>query len=79
MANQGIDPAMMQAAQAVQQQAIVQQFVHKISTVCWDKCDVRADAKLSGSNAQCIQNCAGRYLDVSKFVSTRFSSMLERQ
>ena len=54
-----------------QQKAVIQAAINKLTETCFDKCVNKPGAKLDSSEAACISNCAGRYLDSSVFVVSR--------
>jgi len=54
-----------------QQKAVIQAAINKLTETCFDKCITKPGAKLDSSEAACISNCAGRYLDSSVFVVSR--------
>ena len=53
------------------QKAVIQQAISKLTETCFDKCITKPGAKLDATEANCIANCAGRYLDSSVFVVNR--------
>jgi import inner membrane translocase subunit TIM8 len=53
------------------QKAVIQAAIGKLSEICFDKCVVKPGNKLDSSEANCISNCAGRYLDTSMFIMNR--------
>ena len=59
------------------QKAVIQAAISKLTDTCFDKCVTRPGNKLDSSEANCIANCAGRYLDSSVFVVNRM--MAKRQ
>mmetsp|Transcript_29159 Transcript_29159/g.68252 ORF Transcript_29159/g.68252 Transcript_29159/m.68252 type:complete len:85 (-) Transcript_29159:522-776(-) len=59
------------------QKAVVQAAINKLSEMCFEKCVNKPGAKLDSSEANCIANCAGRYLDSTVFVMSRM--MAKRQ
>ena len=61
--------AQMQAVIAEEnQKAAVQQIIAKLTETCWDKCMGKPGTKLSSWEADCITNCAGRFLDTTMFI-----------
>ena len=50
------------------QKAVIQSAIAKLTETCFDKCITKPGTKLDSSEANCIANCAGRYLDSSVFV-----------
>mmetsp|Transcript_8162 Transcript_8162/g.17868 ORF Transcript_8162/g.17868 Transcript_8162/m.17868 type:complete len:85 (-) Transcript_8162:497-751(-) len=60
-----------------QQKAVIQAAINKLTETCFDKCISKPGAKLDSSEANCIANCAGRFLDSSVFVVSRM--MAKRQ
>ncbi len=59
------------------QKAVIQAAINKLTETCFDKCVQKPGAKLDSSEANCIANCAGRFLDSSVFVVSRM--MAKRQ
>ena len=59
------------------QKAVIQAAISKLTETCFDKCITKPGAKLDATEANCIANCAGRYLDSSVFVVNRM--MAKRQ
>ena len=59
------------------QKAVIQAAISKLTETCFDKCVQTPGSKLDSSQANCIANCAGRYLDSSVFVVNRM--MAKRQ
>ena len=57
-----------------QQKAVIQAAINKLTETCFDKCVGKPGAKLDSSEANCIANCAGRFLDSSVFVVSRMMS-----
>lgn len=53
------------------QKAVIQAAIGKLSELCFDKCVNKPGNKLDSSEANCISNCAGRYLDTSVFIMNR--------
>ncbi|KAJ1619387.1 Tim10/DDP family zinc finger protein [Pavlovales sp. CCMP2436] len=53
------------------QKAVIQAAIGKLSEVCFEKCVVKPGNKLDATEASCISNCAGRYLDTSMFMMNR--------
>jgi import inner membrane translocase subunit TIM8 len=54
-----------------QQKAVIQAAISKLTETCFDTCVNKPGNKLDSSEANCIANCAGRYLDSSVFVVNR--------
>ena len=61
------------------QKAVIQQAISKLTETCFDKCVTRPGNKLDSSEANCIANCAGRYLDSSVFVVNRMMAKRQQQ
>jgi import inner membrane translocase subunit TIM8 len=53
------------------QKAAVQAVIAKLTELCWDKCVQKPGSKLSNSEAECLSNCAERFLDTSLFIMQR--------
>ncbi|KAF6002247.1 Timm8ap [Cyanidiococcus yangmingshanensis] len=53
------------------QKAAVQAVIAKLTELCWDKCVQKPGSKLSSSEAECLSNCAERFLDTSLFIMQR--------
>eukprot|EP00316_Scyphosphaera_apsteinii_P006746 CAMPEP_0119310438 /NCGR_PEP_ID=MMETSP1333-20130426/19439_1 /TAXON_ID=418940 /ORGANISM="Scyphosphaera apsteinii, Strain RCC1455" /LENGTH=82 /DNA_ID=CAMNT_0007314621 /DNA_START=65 /DNA_END=313 /DNA_ORIENTATION=+ len=60
-----------------QQKAVIQAAIGKLTETCFEKCITKPGAKLDSSEANCIANCAARFLDSSVFVVSRM--MAKRQ
>ena len=63
--------AMQGALQQIQQQAMVQGAINKLTDICFAKCVKKPENKLGSREESCIQDCAGRYLEVSQFIMQR--------
>ena len=61
------------------QKAVIQAAISKLTETCFDKCVTKPGAKLDSSEANCIANCAGRYLDSSVFVVNRMMAKRNQQ
>lgn len=61
------------------QKAVIQQAISKLTETCFDKCVTKPGNKLDSSEANCIANCAGRYLDSSVFVVNRMMAKRQQQ
>ena len=61
------------------QKAVIQQAISKLTETCFDKCINKPGAKLDATEANCIANCAGRYLDSSVFVVNRMMAKRQQQ
>ena len=70
-------PTLPTLARAQNQKAVIQAAIGKLTETCFDKCVQKPGNKLDSSEANCIANCAGRYLDSSVFVVNRM--MAKRQ
>ena len=53
------------------QKAVIQNAISKLTETCFDKCIDMPGNKLDSREANCIANCAARYLDSSVFVVNR--------
>ena len=61
------------------QKAVIQAAISKLTETCFDKCVQKPGNKLDSSEANCIGNCAGRYLDSSVFVVNRMMARRQQQ
>ena len=61
------------------QKAVIQAAISKLTETCFDKCVQKPGNKLDSSEANCIANCAGRYLDSSVFVVNRMMAKRQQQ
>ena len=61
------------------QKAVIQQAISKLTETCFDKCVQKPGNKLDSTEANCIANCAGRYLDSSVFVVNRMMAKRQQQ
>ena len=68
---------LQQFMESENQKAVIQAAISKLTDICFDKCIDRPGAKLDSSEANCVANCAGRFLDSSVFVVNRM--MAKRQ
>ena len=59
------------------QKAVIQAAISKLTDICFEKCITKPGSKLDSSEANCVANCAGRFLDSSVFVVNRM--MQKRQ
>ena len=64
---------LQQEVAQMQQQAAAAGMIQALASNCWDKCIKRADSTMSSSEADCVANCAGRYIDTQKFIVKRLS------
>ena len=53
------------------QKAVIQAAIGKLSEICFEKCVAKPGNKLDSTEASCISNCTGRYLDTSMFIMNR--------
>ncbi|KAK7316845.1 hypothetical protein RJT34_00600 [Clitoria ternatea] len=59
-----------------QQRAMVNEIVTKLTSQCWDKCITGTPGnKFSSSEANCLSNCAQRYMEMSMLIMKRFQGM----
>eukprot|EP00108_Taenia_solium_P011611 TsM_000927900 transcript=TsM_000927900 gene=TsM_000927900 len=77
--NVGGEAEMKLALQQLQTQAEFQNQVSQLTSRCWDLCYTGAPgAKLDDKRANCLKNCAERYIDVSVFLRNRLQQMITR-
>ena len=62
---------LQQFMESENQKAVIQAAISKLTDICFDKCIAKPGAKLDSSEANCVANCAGRFLDSSVFVVNR--------
>ena len=62
-----------------QQRAAVQGAINKLTDICFGKCVKEANSSLSSREQSCIQDCAGRYLEVSQFIMQRATAKSGRR
>ena len=72
-------PTLPTFARAQNQKAVIQAAIGKLTETCFDKCVQKPGNKLDSSEANCIANCAGRYLDSSVFVVNRMMAKRQQQ
>lgn len=71
------EPSQQQVAELQQfmetenQKAVIQAAISKLTDICFEKCITKPGNKLDSSEANCVANCAGRFLDSSVFVVNR--------
>ncbi|KAI0047801.1 hypothetical protein FA95DRAFT_1491972, partial [Auriscalpium vulgare] len=52
-----------------QAQARVQQSIHNLTSMCWDKCITSTPStRFSRGEEGCLANCVERFLDTSLFI-----------
>ncbi|EFN82160.1 Mitochondrial import inner membrane translocase subunit Tim8, partial [Harpegnathos saltator] len=51
--------------------------IHAFNDICWEKCVDKPGSKLGGRTETCISNCVNRFIDVSFFVTNRFTQLLQ--
>jgi mitochondrial import inner membrane translocase subunit TIM8 len=55
--------------------AMTNEFVAKITDVCWDKCITGSiGSSFSRSEASCLSNCAKRYAELKMLTMQKFTS-----
>merc|ERR1712098_879613 len=75
----GGEAEMKMALQQLQTQAEFQNQASQLTSRCWDLCfSGSPGAKLDDKRANCLKNCAERYIDVSVFLRSRFQAMVSR-
>ncbi|KAI9293342.1 putative TIM8-translocase of the mitochondrial inner membrane [Neoconidiobolus thromboides FSU 785] len=57
-----------------QAKARVQQSVHTLTDLCWDKCIRKVGNKLDSTEEGCLRNCVERFLDTSIHIVTKIQS-----
>ena len=57
------------------QKAVIQAAISKLTDICFEKCITKPGNKLDSSEANCVANCAGRFLDSSVFVVNRMMAV----
>lgn len=48
-----------------------QKLSHQLTSTCWDRCVSKISNKLDSNMQRCIENCVGRYIDVSSTVNEK--------
>ena len=76
---QGGDPELQQFIQMETQKAELQNLVHKLTDMCWEKCMDKPRDKLDYRTETCFSNCAERFIDVSLITTQRFQQHLQKQ
>ncbi|VDM33049.1 unnamed protein product [Hydatigera taeniaeformis] len=77
--NIGGEAEMKLALQQLQTQAEFQNQVSLLTSRCWHLCYTGAPgAKLDDKRANCLKNCAERYIDVSVFLRNRLQQLIAR-
>ncbi|GMI05671.1 hypothetical protein TrLO_g9241 [Triparma laevis f. longispina] len=66
-------------AAEMQQKALVQGVVSKLTQIAFDKCITKPDSVLSGSEIKCMHAVTGKYMDGSEFVLGRFQKQQQNQ
>ncbi|KAI0235245.1 Mitochondrial import inner membrane translocase subunit tim8, partial [Massospora cicadina] len=57
-----------------QSKARIQQSVHTLTDLCWDKCVTKIGNRLDSSEENCLKNCVGRFLDTSIFIVNKLQT-----
>ncbi|KAK4375770.1 hypothetical protein RND71_006447 [Anisodus tanguticus] len=58
------------------ERAMINEMVGKLTSSCWDKCITGTPgSKFSSSEANCLTNCAQRYMEMSLTIVKRFQNM----
>jgi import inner membrane translocase subunit TIM8 len=63
--------SMEQYAEALQQKAIIQEVVSKLTAISFEACVGKPDSQLSSREISCIHASVGKYLDGSDFILGR--------
>ncbi|OZJ06736.1 hypothetical protein BZG36_00348 [Bifiguratus adelaidae] len=58
-----------------QAKARIQQTVHTLTDMCWDKCVSKVSNKLDRGEEGCLANCVERFLDTSLFIVKRLEEV----
>lgn len=66
-----VDHDMQQFLMAEQQKAQIQQQLHALTDVCWEKCMDKPRDKLDYRTESCISNCVERFMDTTKAIGVR--------
>ncbi|KAG6385982.1 hypothetical protein SASPL_154866 [Salvia splendens] len=54
------------------EKAMISEMISKLTSSCWDKCITGSPgSKFSSSEANCLTNCAQRYMDMSLVIMKR--------
>ncbi|KAJ9072044.1 Mitochondrial import inner membrane translocase subunit tim8 [Entomophthora muscae] len=54
-----------------QSKARIQQSVHTMTDLCWDKCITKIGNRLDSNEESCLKNCVERFLDTSIFIVSK--------
>lgn len=54
-----------------QSKARIQQSVHTMTDLCWDKCITKIGNRLDNGEEKCLKNCVDRFLDTSMFIVSK--------
>lgn len=68
------DPRIQNFVQAETQKQKFQQFIHKLSDVCWEMCVDKPGQKLDSRTESCVTNCVERFIDTTNFVVNRLQT-----
>mmetsp|Transcript_29744 Transcript_29744/g.54524 ORF Transcript_29744/g.54524 Transcript_29744/m.54524 type:complete len:86 (+) Transcript_29744:51-308(+) len=69
--NQNVSPELQQFIARESQVAQVQSMISSLTDVCWDKCISTPGSYLSGKEQSCLENCAGRFVEVTQYILQR--------
>ena len=71
---QAPDPELQKFLMVERQKAQIQEQIHNLTDVCWEKCIDKVGAKLESKQQSCITNCVERFFDTSNFIVNRIST-----
>ncbi|BAF29080.1 mitochondrial import inner membrane translocase subunit TIM8 [Oryza sativa Japonica Group] len=69
------NPRLQAMLEEEKRKAMANEFVAKLTDVCWDKCITGSiGSSFSNSEASCLSNCAKRFLELKMLTMQRVSS-----
>lgn len=74
----GEDRELQEFLAVEQQKAQLQQGVHRLHDICWDKCVTKPGSSLDSWTESCITNCVDRFYDTAALITRRFQEMVQR-
>ena len=59
---------LQKATDRAQQQLAIQEQLAEVTNICWNQCINKIKPQMDNSDAICISNCVGRFVDASKMI-----------
>ncbi|RWS05612.1 mitochondrial import inner membrane translocase subunit Tim8-like protein [Dinothrombium tinctorium] len=80
LSTQILDKDLQEFILAERQKAQFQAQVHRLNSICWDKCVTdKPSSKLDSRTEACLSNCVDRFIDTSLAITQRFANIIQKQ